>query len=720
MKVLLLVCCSLAAAGFTEARLFRNRRSAKNEYRMCVPEEIFDYCTQMAQQKTKSTAKIVCISARDRFECIEKIKRREADFLTVDPEDMYIAAKTPEQDFAVFEEIRTKEEPEAEFRYEGVAVIHKNLKLNSISDLKGLKSCHTGVGRNVGYKIPITKLKNMQIIGKLNEPGLSARENELKALSELFSKACIVGKWSPDSVIDSKLKKRYSNLCQLCEHPEKCDYPDNFSGYEGALRCLAHNNGDIAWTKVIFVKKFFGLPVGNSPAVPTNEHPEDYAYLCPDGTRVPIDKTPCRWAARPWQGYMGNADVVKTVEELRRKIENLDTEGHKAHAGWLEKVLEISDKNVAKPNKVITPGDYLDKGNYTDVVERDYGPPYKTARFCVTNDDELAKCQALTESAFTRNIRPRFDCVQERSIEGCMKAIRDGAADIITLDAGLANRAEKEFNLRPIVSETYGKSGGIYYTVAVVKKNSLYKSFADLKGAKSCHTGYARTAGYNAPLYTLIKLDLIKKTSCPYPKALADYFSGSCLPGAKNPSLKLNGEIADKLCSLCIGNNGDKSTKCNFDQSESYSGYSGAFRCLVEGDGDVAFVKHVTVPGNTDGKNKEDWAINLKSSDYELLCPNGGRAPIGDYEKCFLSQAPPHMVVTSNTKSPGDIEELQNVLVDLGEQYTERPDLFKLFGSFNGRKDLLFKDSAIGLHAVHDDHEAYKEYKKLLDVINGC
>lgn len=84
-------------------------------------------------------------------------------------------------------------------------MIHKNLKLNSIKDLKGLKSCHTGVARNVGYKFPITKLKNMGIIGSLNEEGLSARENELKAFSNFFSKACIVGQWSPDPIINAKL-----------------------------------------------------------------------------------------------------------------------------------------------------------------------------------------------------------------------------------------------------------------------------------------------------------------------------------------------------------------------------------------------------------------------------------------------------------------------------------------------------------------------------------
>jgi len=42
-----------------------------------------------------------------------------------------------------------------------------------------------------------------------------------------------------------------------------------------------------------------------------------------------------------------------------------------------------------------------------------------------------------------------------------------------------------------------------------------------------------------------------------------------------------------------------EAARCSASNSESYFGYTGAFRCLASGSGDVAFVKHTTVPENT-------------------------------------------------------------------------------------------------------------------------
>jgi hypothetical protein len=48
-------------------------------------------------------------------------------------------------------------------------------------------------------------------------------------------------------------------------------------------------------------------------------------------------------------------------------------------------------------------------------------------------------------------------------------------------------------------------------------------------------------------------------------------------------------------------------------------------------------------------------------------------------------------VVTSNTKSELAVNEIRHAVLAAGELYGKRPELFKLFGDFDGTKDLLFK-----------------------------
>lgn len=50
-------------------------------------------------------------------------------------------------------------------------------------------------------------------------------------------------------------------MCALCEEPFKCNYPDKYSGYDGAIRCLVEKGGDVAFTKVIYVRRYFGVRI---------------------------------------------------------------------------------------------------------------------------------------------------------------------------------------------------------------------------------------------------------------------------------------------------------------------------------------------------------------------------------------------------------------------------------------------------------------------------
>jgi hypothetical protein len=47
-----------------------------------------------------------------RLDCLSKLKDHKADFEAVEPEDMYVASQISGEEFAVFKDIRTKEEPQ--------------------------------------------------------------------------------------------------------------------------------------------------------------------------------------------------------------------------------------------------------------------------------------------------------------------------------------------------------------------------------------------------------------------------------------------------------------------------------------------------------------------------------------------------------------------------------------------------------------------------------
>lgn len=672
-------------------------------FTMCVPEIYWKDCLEMMEDSMSKNMPITCISGRDRFDCIEKVGRKEADIVAVDPEDMYLAAKSElanQAEFSVVEQVRTKEEPEAIYRYEAVAVIHKDLEINDAQGLRGLKSCHTGVGRNVGYKIPITKLTAMGILANINDPEYSARENEIRALSTLFEKGCLVGTWSPDPTINQRLKETYSNMCALCEKPDVCDYPDIYSGYEGALRCLAHNGGQVAWTKVIYVKRFFGLPVGVTPAVPTQEDPTNYRYFCPDGTKVPIDATtkPCTWAARPWQGYMTNGQV-KNVNGVQKELTELGALGEKEKAQWWKHIMLLDDKTLAVTAPPVNPNDHLVNAKYLDVIERNSGAPERDARWCVWNDAALAKCRALAKAAHSRDVRPRIDCFAEKDEDSCLNALRSEAADLVVLDGGSVANATRDFNTKSIIAEDYGVGAtkmGERPAVAVIKKGSSIQKLADLRGKKSCHSQFGTDfAGWIAPFHALVKANLVKNV-----QEMINFFGESCATEATNGS---------KLCQQCIGSTHSKdAAKCQASEAEAYYGGKGALKCLIGDKGDVAFMP-LTDLLQAEKLNVTEGAA-VKSSDFMLICPDGTIAAVEEWTKCNLGLEPPRIIVSSAAKTANALEELTHGVLAASTLYSKRPDLLQLFGNWGGQSNILFKDNAKGLLSVSSEWDHWNEW----------
>ncbi|CAJ0931413.1 unnamed protein product [Ranitomeya imitator] len=241
-------------------------------------------------------------------------------------------------------------------------------------------------------------------------------------------------------------------------------------------------------------------------------------------------------------------------------------------------------------------------------------------------------------------------------------------------------------------------AGTSYYAVAVVKKSSNF-TINTLKGARSCHTGYEKTSGWNVPVGYFIDSGRMSAVVCDIPKGVSDYFSKSCVPGVdelKYPS----------LCDLCKGNS-NNGNQCGQDK---YQDYNGAFRCLVD-EGDVAFVKHSTVLDNSDdcisvikmhfgtnlpagrfgrraahapailqdgGAQGEDGRTDTGTPDYQLLCRDGTRADVTEWKRCNLARVPAHAVVV---RPDVDGSLIYKMLHEGQQKYNSPSSSFQMFDS---------------------------------------
>ncbi|XP_045394911.1 inhibitor of carbonic anhydrase-like isoform X4 [Lemur catta] len=304
--------------------------------------------------------------------------------------------------------------------------------------------------------------------------------------------------------------------------------------------------------------------------------------------------------------------------------------------------------------------------------------PEKTVRWCAVSYHEATKC-----SSFQDNMKkvfpedgPLVTCVKRTSYLQCIRAIAANKADAVTLDGGLVYEAGlAPYNLKPIVAEFYGSKDDpqtYHYVVAMVKKGTNFQ-LSQLQGKKSCHTGLGWSAGWNMPIRTLLPPGSLEA-------AAAKFFSSSCVPCADRKKFP-------SLCELCAGKGTDN---CACSSREPYFGYSGAFKCLKDGVGDVCFVRHLTVFENLEHKADRDQ--------YELLCLDYTRKPVDEYKDCHLARVPSHAVVARSVDGKEDLiwELLNQAQEHFGKNKSSE---FQLFGSPHG-KDLLFTDAARGFLRV--------------------
>lgn len=645
-------------------------------------------CNDMkdAFQSAKIQPTLSCILHRSTKDCMAKIATREADAVTLSGEDIYHAGKEHNlvpsvgefynQDFGA--------------SYYAVAVVHKSDTSININNLHQRKSCHTGYGRTAGWDVPVGYLVDT---GRMSMMACQFGD----AVGEFFMNSCIPG---------SSIEGFPAKLCSLCigdeQQNHKCEASssERYYSYNGAFRCLAEKAGDVAFVKNSTV--FDNTDGRNVDEWAKGFNSSDYQLLCRDGSRAEVtDWQTCHLAKVP-----SRAVVVRSDTDIFSFL----------NAGQQRFGVNSTNFKMFDSAKYQS-ADLIFKDSTTELIpilNQTYqawlGPEYlgamrgldcraesiPTLRWCTLSTGEVQKCGDMAVAFNQKALKPTVHCVSGKNPLDCIQKIKNRDVDAVMLDTKHIYTAGKEYGLVPAVGESYSGNddAAMYFAVAVVKRDS-YNSFtiSDLKGKKSCHTAVGRSAGWTIPVGLLVDRGDLKITKCNYAKALSEFFSASCLPGAKEHGYPSN------LCELCIGNSQGKA-KCSISE-ELYSGHAGAFRCLVEA-GDVAFVKHTTVFENTEGNNQDTWARDLKSGDFQLLCLNGVRAEADQWMQCHWARVPSRAVMVHPATPTSVVFGLLDKAQDFYGNDTN-PNGFKMFDSsiYTG-SDLIFNDSTVKLIPVRE------------------
>uniref|UniRef100_A0A8C7JT56 Serotransferrin n=1 Tax=Oncorhynchus kisutch TaxID=8019 RepID=A0A8C7JT56_ONCKI len=625
---------------------------AEGMVRWCVKsEKELKKCHDLAA----NVAGFSCVRRDDSLECIQAIKREEADAITLDGGDIYIAGL---HNYNLQPIIAEDYGEDSDTCYYAVAVAKKGTEFGFL-DLRGKKSCHTGLGKSAGWNIPIGTLVT---VGQIQWAGIEDRPVE-SAVSDFFNASCAPG------------ANRDSQLCQLCMGDCSRSHNEPYYDYSG---CECSNHSHVTY----YTTSYYLLAAAEKAS---------YELLCKDNTRAPIDsyKT-CHLARVPAHAVVSRKDprlanliYSKLMHLLLHCLLNNQSRRMLGHCLTLNLMFKDSTQNLVQlpmttDSFLYLGAEYmstirsLTKGEATGVTSR-------AIKWCAVGHKEKVKCDAWTINSFTDG-DSRIECQDAPTVDECIKKIMRKEADAIAVDGGEVFTAGK-CGLVPVMVEQYDEEASSYFAVAVAKRGSGL-TWTTLKGKRSCHTGLGRTAGWNIPMGLIHR----RTMNCDF----TTYFSKGCAPGF---------EVDSPFCAQCKGSGqsvGGDGSKCKASSEEQYYGYNGAFRCLVEDAGDVAFIKHTIVPEMTDGSGPV-WAQNLMSSDFELLCQDGTTKPVTHFRECHLAKVPAHAVITR----PESRGEVVSILLEQQARFgsSGSDSSFNMFKPDFG-KNLLFKDSTKCLQEI--------------------
>jgi ABC-type phosphate/phosphonate transport system substrate-binding protein len=179
------------------------------------------------------------------------------------------------------------------------------------------------------------------------------------------------------------------------------------------------------------------------------------------------------------------------------------------------------------------------------------------------------------------------------SAGAAIQALRFGHAHAAFLDGGAAWLAWQEYGIEAIAADQESDGRTHYVAQAWVRNNSDIMTLEQLEGRNSCHTGWLKSAGMLMPMGYLIKTDIADVVGDPddilaLETTINAFFDEATIPEEASP----------------------------------YYNYDGAFRCMTEGVGDVAFAKDTSYEDHCEGN---DWC--LPRDEYRKLEPAFGAVP---------------------------------------------------------------------------------------------
>ncbi|XP_053683149.1 melanotransferrin isoform X3 [Sabethes cyaneus] len=657
-------------------------------------------------------------------------------------------------------------------QYHAVAVLKKDTlrDVTNLRHLKGKKACFAWVGSHAGWTLPIYTLQR--------EGGMEITDcnNHVKTATDFFGPSCavnaLVDKYNP-------IGDNSDKLCSLCTGKvpgEKCTPKDPYAGFEGAFRCLLEA-GDVAFIKHTTVDEMvdsglihgvssdqFELLCKDGTRQPISEYRQCHWGLVQSHALV-VSSARTSAERRRYKKFFTQAVNLysskfkrgnETDNRFRNNNErvninnrfdsgrsddryynsrfftsstteryNYGDQQHDNDTQFYEKFNLFESRRYGKQlnlmfqdtARYLAPIDENNQNfqNYLGAsLDQIYGVracPVSRMTLCVTSDAEMEKCIKMRTALKAQLIKPEMLCLKAHSHIDCMRHVNSGQADVVVLDASDVYTGGLKYDLLPFMSEIYDLGRPEYYVVAVAKEEDPDTELTYLKGKYTCHSGINTAAGWVYPMAYLISNGWMRPYGCDSIRAAAEYFTKSCVPGAISNEYN-TGVPYDNLCDLCRGSS---YRYCRRDASEDYYGNSGAFRCLVEGGGHVAFVKHTTVLENTGGKRREWWARNTLPDDFELLCPDGTRAEVNEYMRCNLGKVKANAIVTRGGRSYNATQ--LNAFINLftyAQQFYGRRDAdefsFSLFYSNPPYYDLIFSDATRELRLIPGDKRWFDAY----------